>query len=64
MDMTRRAYSLLEIKAVNEDERTITGIASTPATDRDGDVVEPKGAVFKLPLLYSGSTRLISPSGM
>ncbi|MFK4062941.1 phage major capsid protein [Brucella anthropi] len=50
MDMTRRAYSLLEIKAVNEDERTITGIASTPATDRDGDVVEPKGAVFKLPL--------------
>lgn len=49
-DMTRRAYSLLEVKSVNDEERTITGIASTPATDRDGDIMEPKGAVFKLPL--------------
>lgn len=49
-EMTRRAYSLLEVKSVNDEERTITGIASTPATDRDGDIVEPKGAVFKLPL--------------
>jgi HK97 family phage prohead protease len=45
-----RAYSLLEIKAFDEDERTIEGIATTPSADRMGDVVEPKGADFKLPL--------------
>lgn len=45
-----RAYSLLTIKSINEDERIITGMASTPTTDRMGDVVEPKGAQFSLPL--------------
>jgi HK97 family phage prohead protease len=47
-----RAYSTLQIKAVSETngKRTFTGIASTPSTDRMGDVVEPKGAQFKLPI--------------
>jgi HK97 family phage major capsid protein/HK97 family phage prohead protease len=45
-----RAYSLLTIKAVSEDAREITGIATTPSTDRMGDIVEPKGAQFSLPL--------------
>jgi len=45
-----RAYSLIEIKSINEDERTIEGIATTPAPDRMGDIVEPLGAKFKLPL--------------
>jgi hypothetical protein len=45
-----RAYSLFEIKAVNDEEGVIEGIASTPTTDRMGDIVEPKGAEFKLPL--------------
>jgi HK97 family phage prohead protease len=46
-----RAYSTLEIKAVTDGKkRTFTGIASTPSTDRMGDVVEPKGAKFKLPI--------------
>jgi HK97 family phage major capsid protein/HK97 family phage prohead protease len=45
-----RAYSLLEIKELDEDARRITGIASTPSTDRAGDIVLPEGAVFKLPL--------------
>jgi len=48
--MKNRAYSLLSIKAVNEDQREITGIASTPETDRMGDVVEPDGAEYKLPI--------------
>lgn len=49
-----RAYSVLEIKAVNEDERVIEGVATTPTTDRMGDIVESKGAKFKnpLPLLW------------
>jgi HK97 family phage prohead protease len=48
--MLNRAYSLLEIKQVDEDARVITGIATTPAADRLNDVVEPEGAQFKLPL--------------
>ena len=50
----QRAYSQLTIKAVNEDQRTIEGVATTPSPDRMGDIVEPTGAVFKLPipLLY------------
>lgn len=48
--MLERAYSLLEIKAVDEDKREITGIATTPTPDRMGDIVEPKGAEFKLPI--------------
>lgn len=50
MQKNKRAYSLITVKAINEDKREITGIASTPSTDRMGDIVEPKGAVFKLPI--------------
>lgn len=47
-----RAYSTLEIKSLADTggKRTFTGIASTPEPDRMGDVVEPKGASFKLPI--------------
>jgi len=45
-----RAYSTLEIKSINEMQRKFAGVASTPSTDRLGDIVEPEGAQFKLPL--------------
>jgi HK97 family phage prohead protease len=45
-----RAYSLLQVKSVDEDARLIEGIATTPAPDRVGDVVEPMGAKFAVPL--------------
>ena len=47
-----RAYSILTCKAMNEDDNYhyIEGIASTPSPDRMGDVVEPMGAKFKLPM--------------
>src|SRR5580765_1483461 len=45
-----RAYSILTVKAVDDETRTITGMASTPSPDRLEDVVEPTGAQFKLPL--------------
>jgi HK97 family phage major capsid protein/HK97 family phage prohead protease len=51
MDVNR-AYSLLTVKSINEDERTIEGIATTPDTDRMGDVVETSGIKFKLPLPF------------
>lgn len=47
-----RAYAQLEIKAADEPgaKRTFSGTASTISADRMGDVVIPKGAVFKLPI--------------
>lgn len=49
-----RAYSRLSInKAMDGDgKRIIEGIASTPSTDRMGDIVEPLGAQFQLPLPF------------
>lgn len=49
-----RAYSLLEVKSLDEDRRTITGMATTPETDRVGDIVDPMGAKFakEIPLLW------------
>lgn len=49
--MMKRAYATIEIKAAGDGgKRTFSGIATTPATDRMGDIVEPKGAIFKLPI--------------
>lgn len=45
-----RAYSVLSVKAVDDEKRVIRGIASTPSPDRMGDVVEPLGAKFKTPM--------------
>lgn len=45
-----RAYSIIDLKTVDEDRRVLTGIATTPEPDRMGDIVEPQGAVFKLPI--------------
>lgn len=42
-----RACTLMTVKSVNEDERIITGIASTPSPDRDGDILETAGAKFR-----------------
>src|SRR5580765_5997705 len=61
--MMNRAYSLLEIKRVDEDARVITGLATTPAADRMNDVVEPEGAVFKLPIVLLWQHRSDEPIG-
>ena len=45
-----RAYSTLQIKTFDERTRRFAGVASTPSTDRMGDVVEPQGAKFTLPI--------------
>lgn len=50
VEKTGRAYSWIEVKSVDEESRTIEGIASSPSIDRVGDIVEPMGARFKLPL--------------
>ena len=49
-----RAYSILTVKAVSEDNRVISGMATTPAVDRVGDIIDPLGVKFSnpLPLLW------------
>jgi uncharacterized protein len=51
-----RAYSLINVKEVTEEDgfHVIKGVATTPQTDRMGDVVEPLGATFarSIPLLW------------
>lgn len=44
-----RAFATLEIKRASEDERVIEGVASHISVDRQGDVLEPRGAQFRLP---------------
>jgi len=48
----KRAFSKFEIKAVDDAKRIISGIATTPTADRMGDIVEPDGAVYDLPLPF------------
>ena len=48
--MQNKAFSQLQIKSFNEAEGIIKGIATTPTTDRVGDIVEPLGVSFTLPL--------------
>jgi HK97 family phage prohead protease len=48
----KRAYSILTLKAMDDDKRIITGTATTPTPDRVGDIVESKGAVYKLPIPF------------
>jgi HK97 family phage prohead protease len=45
-----KAYACLALKSIDEKARKFSGIATTPSADRAGDVVEPKGAQFKLPI--------------
>lgn len=48
--MQTRAWATLDVKSFDDEQRIVEGIASTPSTDRAGDIVEPKGARFALPL--------------
>lgn len=59
----QRAYSVLTVKAVDEEERVIEGVASTPSTDRMDDIVEPMGAKFKLPMPLLWQHRHDQPIG-
>lgn len=45
-----RAYALFHVKAVDADQRVITGLATSPEPDRVGDIIEPLGVTFKNPL--------------
>lgn len=48
--MTQRAYSLLEIKSIQDEKRVLSGTASTPTPDRVRDIVEPLGMTQRGPI--------------
>jgi len=60
---TDRAYSILNIKSFDDEQRIIEGIATTPSTDRVGDIVEPMGAKFSLPFPLLWQHRADEPVG-
>lgn len=58
-----RAYSLLTVKAVEDDKRIIVGVATSPEPDRMGDIVEPLGVKFKNPMPLLHQHRSDEPVG-
>src|SRR5262245_38979936 len=58
-----RGYSFLEVKSVQAEQRIITGIASTPETDRQGDIVGSRGMKFGSPLPLLRNRRSDAPVG-
>ena len=58
-DGNRKLYSTLEIKQTDDDLRILRGVATTPAPDRVGDIVEPLGVKYKnpIPLLWQHDTQ-------
>jgi uncharacterized protein len=61
--MNNRAYSLLEVKSVDEDKRVIRGIATTPTVDRVGDIIDPLGVKFTNPMAFLWQHRHDQPIG-
>lgn len=61
--MKKQAYSVITVKSVDEERREITGIATTPNTDRMGDIVNPEGAEFTLPVPLLWQHRHTEPVG-
>ena len=50
--MPERAHSFLTVKALDDDRRIITGLATSPTVDRQNDSVVPEGASFSLPIPF------------
>lgn len=47
-----KAYSEFTIKSIDEEQRFIRGIATTPKPDRENDIIDPMGAKFTLPIPF------------
>lgn len=58
-----RAYSTLDIKSVDDEQRIIVGVASTPSLDSQGDIMVSSGAKFTLPLPLLWQHRKDQPIG-
>lgn len=52
LPMQMRMWSKIEKTSIDEDQRILTGIATTPSSDRMQDIVEPLGADYDLPIPF------------
>lgn len=59
----RFSPALFIVKEMDDDQRIIEGVATTVNPDRVGDVVEPKGAQYDLPIPFLWQHRSDSPIG-
>lgn len=48
----KKAYSLLQVKSFDAEQRILKGIASTPSADRMEDVMSMEGVKFALPMPF------------
>jgi uncharacterized protein len=61
MTTIHRAYSVFDVKSIDEENRVIRGMATTPTPDRVNDVLEPMGAKFaaSIPFFKHHDARLV-----
>lgn len=50
--LVNRVWSTLDIKSIDEEQRIIEGVASTPSTDLMDDVVDPMGGEYTVPMPF------------
>lgn len=58
-----RAYSVIEVKNLDESKRVFKGWATTPEMDRVSDTINPLGASFKNPLVLLHQHKHDAPIG-
>ena len=63
MNQEQRAYSLFEVKALNNGRRSFTGWATTPAMDRVGDTINPMGARYAKDIVLLHQHNRMAPIG-
>lgn len=65
LQKNKRAYSVIKLKSFDskDDFFIFSGIATTPKTDRHGDIVEPKGIEFENPVPLLWQHRHAEPVG-
>jgi HK97 family phage prohead protease len=61
--LQNRAYSVLDVKAFDEDSRKFSGVATTPSVDRVGDIIDPMGVKFSNPMPLLHQHRHDAPIG-
>lgn len=63
LERDHRSFSILNVKKVDEEQRIISGVATTPEPDRLGDIIEPLGVQFKNPMPLLWQHRSSEPVG-
>ncbi|CAI3795992.1 phage major capsid protein [Rheinheimera sp. MM224] len=63
-EKTDFVHSVITIKEISDEKREFFGIATTPATDRMNDIVDPMGGVYTLPVSLLWHHRRFEPVGI